>query len=116
MTVQWDSILFKEELFVHIPNNTSDNSKEAFIALLEFAEEELCCKKVIVYFDKDKSNRSKCTDKCDDWPFYKYNDSLFADILIRLFSFIGFELLPPGHSAIPDDAPNDMLYMACNIE
>lgn len=59
LTVQWDSILIKEELFVHIPNNTTDNSKEAFIALLEFAEEELCCKKVIVYFDKAKSNRSK---------------------------------------------------------
>lgn len=95
LTAQWDSILFKEELFVHIPNNTTDNSKEAFIALLEFAEEELCCKKVIVYFDKAKSNKN---------------------ILIRLFSFIGFELLPPGHEAIPDDAPDDMLYMACNIE
>jgi len=86
--------LFNEELFVHIPNTTTDNSKEAFIALLEFAEEELYCKKVIVYFDKTKSNRN---------------------ILIRLFNFIGFALLPPNHPAIPADAPDDMLYMACNI-
>jgi len=59
LTVQWDSILFNEELFIHIPNTTTDNSKEAFIALLEFAEEELCCKKVVVYFDKTKPNKSK---------------------------------------------------------
>lgn len=87
--------MFNEELFIHIPpNTTTDNSKEAFIALLEFAEEELYCKKVVVYFDKAKSNRSP---------------------LIRLFNFIGFALLPPNHPAIPADAPDDMLYMACNI-
>ncbi|KAJ6225822.1 hypothetical protein RDWZM_004367 [Blomia tropicalis] len=59
LTVQWESILFNEELFIRIPSNTStDNSKEAFIALLEFAEEELYCKNVVVYFDKNKSNRT----------------------------------------------------------
>ena len=46
------------ELFIHIPNTPTDNSKEAFIALLEFAEEELYCKNVIVYFDKTKPDRS----------------------------------------------------------
>lgn len=68
LTVQWDSILFNEELFVHIPNNTTDNSKEAFIALLEFAEEELYCKKVVVYFDKTKTDRSKCLPASNPTP------------------------------------------------
>jgi len=95
LTVQWESILCNEELFIHIPNTTTDNSKEAFIALLEFAEEELYCKRIVVYFDKNnKSNKST---------------------LMRLFNFIGFTLLPPNHPAIPADAPDDMIYMACNI-
>lgn len=59
LTVQYESILLNQELFVFIPNITSaENSKEAFIALLEFAEEELLCKKLVVYFDKNKPNRS----------------------------------------------------------
>ena len=63
LTVQFESILVNDELFIHIPNTaTTDhsNSKEAFIALLEFAEEELRCKRIIVYFEKNKNNRKCC--------------------------------------------------------
>jgi hypothetical protein len=93
--VEWDAIIWKETLFIHIPNGISlDNSKEAFISLLEFAEEELQCMRVTVYFDKNRSDRN---------------------LLIRLFSFIGFSILAPNHSLSPEETPEDMIYMAYSI-
>lgn len=93
--VKWQSIIWRENLFIHIPSGISlDNSKEAFISLLEFAEEELQCMRVTVYFDKNRSDRN---------------------VLMRLFNFIGFAVLPPNHSFTPADASEDMLYMAYSI-
>jgi len=93
--VIWDAILWREVLFIRIPSGISlDNSKEAFISLLEFAEEELQCKQVTVYFDKNRNDRP---------------------ILVRLFNFIGFSILPPNHSSSPNDASEDLLYMAYSI-
>lgn len=93
--VKWEAILWRENLFIHIPDGISlDNSKEAFISLLEFAEEELQCMAVTVYFEKNRSDRN---------------------VLVRLFSFIGFSILPPNHSFAPPDASEDMLYMAYSI-
>jgi len=93
--VKWEAILWRQNLFIHIPNRIClDNSKEAFISLLEFAEEELLCMRVTVYFDKNRSDRN---------------------ILVRLFSFIGFTVLPPNHSLAPPNASENLLYMAYNI-
>jgi len=91
--VDWEAIIWKENLLINIPNGISlDNSKEAFISLLELAEEELKCSRVTVYFDKNRTDRSS---------------------LIRLFSFIGFSLLSPNMS--PEESSEDMLYMAYSI-
>lgn len=57
--VQWESLLINEILYVYISQPPTGNSKEAFIALLEFAEEELHCKTVVVYLDKQNPDRSK---------------------------------------------------------
>lgn len=57
--VQWESVLINEILYVYISQPPTGNSKEAFIALLEFAEEELHCKTVVVYLDKQNPDRSK---------------------------------------------------------
>ena len=35
--------------------------------------------------------------------------------LVRVFMFLGFTVLPPGHSLIPA-ADADMMYMACEID
>lgn len=56
--VQWETLLVNEILYVYLTNMPTGNSKEAFIALLEFAEEELHCKKVVAYFDKQNPERS----------------------------------------------------------
>jgi len=93
--VDWEAIIWKENLFIHIPNGISlDNSKEAFISLLEFAEEELKCMRVTVYFDKNRTDRN---------------------VLMRLFSFIGFSVLAPNYSLSPESTSEDMLYMAYSI-
>ncbi|XP_054161486.1 ornithine decarboxylase antizyme 1-like [Oppia nitens] len=93
--VEWKAIIWKENLLIQIPNGISlDNSKEAFISLLELAEEELTCQRVTVYFDKNRSDRNS---------------------LIRLFSFIGFSVLAPNHSMSPEDSSENMLYMAYSI-
>nr|XP_046909666.1 uncharacterized protein LOC124491101 [Dermatophagoides farinae] len=92
--VQWESVLINEILYVYISQPPTGNSKEAFIALLEFAEEELHCKKVVVYLDKQNPDRN---------------------VMIRLFNFIGFVLLPPDHPAIPANGSDDMVYMAYDI-
>jgi len=93
--VEWEAILWKENLYIHIPNGISlDNSKEAFISLLEFAEEELQCMRVTVYFNKNRSDKNA---------------------LMRLFSFIGFSVLPPNHNLTPDNASEEMIYMAYSI-
>lgn len=93
--VEWEAIIWKENLLINIPNGISlDNSKEAFISLLEMAEDELQCERVTVYFDKNRSDRNS---------------------LMRLFSFIGFSVLAPNHSMAPEDTSEDMLYMAYSI-
>jgi len=93
--VEWEAIIWKENLLISIPNGISlDNSKEAFISLLELAEEELQCLRVTVYFEKSRPDR---------------------DSLMRLFSFIGFSVLAPNHSMSPPESSEDMLYMAYSI-
>jgi ornithine decarboxylase antizyme 1 len=93
--VQWEAILWKENLFILIPTGvTLDNSKQAFISLLELAEEELGCKQVTVYFNKDRNDRN---------------------VLVRLFAFLGFTMLPPNHSIAPTNASEELLFMAYSI-
>jgi len=58
-----------------------DASKEAFVSLLEYAEEVLQCDHAIVCFLKERSDRA---------------------MLIRTFMFLGFYLLPPGHELAMD--------------
>jgi len=41
-------------------------------------------------------------------------DVLLAS-LVRVFMFLGFTVLPPGHSLIPLAASAEMMYMACEV-
>jgi len=93
--IKWDALLWRENMYIQIPNGIPpDNSKEAFISLLELAEEQLQCKQVMVYFSKERSDRN---------------------ILVRLFNFIGFALLSPNHPFALSVASEDNLYMAYSI-
>lgn len=91
-SVVWETAVVGRRLYlwlVHLP----EGSKEAFVSLLEYAEEVLGCSHVLVCFRKDRSDRA---------------------MLLRTFMFLGFEALPPGHPLAP--ASGDHLYMVYQID
>jgi hypothetical protein len=91
----WETVLIGRKLFVEVPKFIlPDGSKESFVRLLEFAEDELDCSHVIVCFKKERSDRAS---------------------LIRVFMFLGFSVLPPGHALVPCQT-NDVIYLACTID
>lgn len=83
----WDALVLKGRLYVlvDVSQMNDSGSKEAFVALLEYAEEVLECSHVIVCFDKSQSNSTKTAT--------------------RNFLFLGFQPLAPGHEYLPTN-PN----------
>lgn len=93
---QWNSVLWKRRLYVQVPDSgMTDGSKEAFLTLLEFAEDELQCSHVIVCFSKSRPDKVA---------------------LVRTFMFLGFSMLAPGHKLTPSSATEDTLCMIYIIE
>ncbi|XP_050960844.1 LOW QUALITY PROTEIN: ornithine decarboxylase antizyme 1b [Labeo rohita] len=92
--IKWEAVLRGPGLFVEIPcESFPEGSKESFISLLEFAEEHLKVVSVFVCFYKNRDDRVK---------------------LVRTFSFLGFEMVKPGHALVP--ARPDVLFMAYNFD
>ncbi|KAL1253521.1 hypothetical protein QQF64_018214 [Cirrhinus molitorella] len=92
--IKWEAVLRGPGLFVEIPcEQFPEGSKESFISLLEFAEEHLKVVSVFVCFYKNRDDRVK---------------------LVRTFSFLGFEMVKPGHALVP--ARPDVLFMAYNFD
>lgn len=93
-TVQhgWDAIVWHGRLYVlvDVSQMNDSGSKEAFVALLEYAEEVLECTHVIVCFEKCQSNNTKTA--------------------IRNFLFLGFQPLAPGHEFLPTN-PNLVCFL-----
>jgi len=92
----WDGLVWKGDLFLTIPDGFGNEpSKEAFISLLEYAEEQLHCNCVIVCFSKMRPDRAAT---------------------MRMFMFFGFELLSPNDPKAPSESTqDDTLYMAYQI-
>ncbi|XP_021954431.1 ornithine decarboxylase antizyme 2 [Folsomia candida] len=95
-TLTWDTTLIKNNLYIEIPNGClPDASKEAFVALLEYAEEVLRCHHAVVCFKKDRMDRA---------------------ILIRTFMFLGFYLVPPGNELALGPAAPDYVFLVYKID
>lgn len=90
--VVWETVVVGRRLYLSI-GHLPEGSKEAFVSLLEYAEEVLGCTHVLICFRKDRNDRA---------------------ILIRTFMFLGFEVIPPGHPIAP--ANNEHLYLLYEIE
>ncbi|XP_033112368.1 ornithine decarboxylase antizyme 1-like [Anneissia japonica] len=73
LTVKWDAVLCNNCLYVEIVD-LPDGSRDSFVSLLDFAEEELHCSHVVVCFLKDRNTRSSMT---------------------KTFMYQGFSPLPP---------------------
>nr|XP_057915896.1 LOW QUALITY PROTEIN: ornithine decarboxylase antizyme 1b [Doryrhamphus excisus] len=93
-TVEWDAVLSSSALFVEISlDPLPEGSKESFAALLEYAEEHLKVVSVFVCFYKNRDDRAQ---------------------LVRTFSFLGFEIVKPGHALVPPRP--DVFFMAYNFD
>lgn len=91
----WDTLLVGRTLYVALPPHIlPEGSRDAFVALLEAAEERLKCEHVVVVFDADRADRA---------------------ILVRTFMFLGFAVLSPTSPLVPPGLKGNvcMLY---NIE
>lgn len=90
----WETLLWKRRLYIQVPKDlVPEGSKQAFISLLEYAEEILECTHVIVCFEKNAPDRA---------------------MLVRIFMFLGFATLAPGHPLVPPNSNG--LFMVYVIE
>ncbi|NXF94904.1 OAZ2 decarboxylase, partial [Eubucco bourcierii] len=90
----WDAVLSDHSLFVEIPDGLlADGSKEGLSALLEFAEEKMKVSYVFICFRKSREDRAP---------------------LLKTFSFLGFEIVRPGHPSVPSRP--DMMFMVYPLE
>ncbi|KAB7500875.1 Ornithine decarboxylase antizyme 1 [Armadillidium nasatum] len=92
-TVVWETVVLGRNLYLYLGGSLPKGSKEAFVSLLEYAEEALGCSNVIVCFKKDRADRA---------------------LLIRTFMFLGFQPIPPGHPLVPGNG--DLFYMMYEID
>uniref|UniRef100_A0A8C6XQY7 Ornithine decarboxylase antizyme 2 n=1 Tax=Naja naja TaxID=35670 RepID=A0A8C6XQY7_NAJNA len=90
----WDAVLSNQSLFVEIPDGLlADGSKEGLLALLEFAEEKMKASYVFICFRKSREDRAP---------------------LLKTFSFLGFEIVRPGHPCVPSRP--DVLFMVYPLD
>lgn len=90
-TVVWQAMLYSKSLYLKPGESLPDGSKEAFVSLLEYAEEFLKCQHIFVCFRKPAVTKA----------------------LIRTFMFLGFTLLPPKH---PKSPPGDFISLLYTVE
>lgn len=92
--VSWQTLLVDRKLYVEVPTGIlPDGSKESFVTLLEYAEDQLKCTHVVVCFKKNRSDRAA---------------------LVRTFMFLGFAMAAPGNPHVP--TCGDLLFMAYTID
>ncbi|XP_007907696.1 LOW QUALITY PROTEIN: ornithine decarboxylase antizyme 2 [Callorhinchus milii] len=90
----WDTFFSNKNLFVEIPDGIlAEGSKEGLTVLLEYAEEKMKVENVFVCFLKNREDRA---------------------LLLRTFSFMGFEIVRPGHPSVPTRP--DVLFMVYPID
>jgi len=99
----WDAVLWRQRLYVSVtPAALSNGSKEAFVSLLEYAEDVLEVSHVVVCFGRAAGNGNGGKAKSSQ----PSPDEAKA---IRNFMFLGFQPLAPGHEFMPSN-PNMVCF------
>ncbi|XP_056638782.1 LOW QUALITY PROTEIN: ornithine decarboxylase antizyme 1 [Diorhabda sublineata] len=92
----WEAVLKGRTLYIALPPQVlPEGSREAFVGLLEAAEEQLKCEHVVVVFAADRPDRA---------------------VLVRTFMFLGFAVLAPTSPLVPPSMANGNVCMLYNIE
>lgn len=87
---QWEAVLWQNRLYVAVTQDQLlDGSKQGFISLLEYAEEELGVDHVIACINNNVCNKN----------------------IIRNFLFLGFTPLNSGHEFYPTSIPNVVCFL-----
>lgn len=91
----WETIYVNNNLYIEVKNGClPDASKDAFVSLLEYAEDILRCQHAVIYFSKERSDRAS---------------------LVRTFMMVGFLPAPPENPLVYNpDIKN--VYMVYNID
>lgn len=96
LKVAWQLAMVGTRLFVAIPDGSSlDGARDAFVSLLELAEERLHCEYVVVLFRRERTDRAA---------------------LIKTFMYIGFVPLAPGNTLTGGRYNPDFLYLAYKVD
>jgi len=110
----WEAILWKGRLYVSVtPKTLSNGSKEAFVSLLEYAEDVLECSHVVVCLGKPTylpGNAMSYTDKDVSAGNRVDMNDKETKMAIRNFMFLGFQPLAPGHEFMPSN-PNLVCFV-----
>ncbi|XP_074035681.1 LOW QUALITY PROTEIN: ornithine decarboxylase antizyme [Leptinotarsa decemlineata] len=92
----WDAVLRGKTLYVAVPHSVlPEGSREAFVALLEAAEEKLMCEHVVVVFAANRPDRP---------------------VLVRTFMFLGFAMLSPTSPLVNKSLASGNVCMLYTIE
>ncbi|XP_069482542.1 ornithine decarboxylase antizyme 3 [Ambystoma mexicanum] len=90
----WHGTLSNKKLFLETPSRVLDQgNRESLTAALEFVEVKTNANFVFVNFSKARNDRGE---------------------LLRAFSYLGFEVVRPGHPSVP--AWEDVIFMVYSLE
>jgi len=104
----WDAVLWRQRLYVSVtPAALSNGSKEAFVSLLEYAEDVLEVTHVVVCFGRRAMGGMKRAGVSSSPAIAATASFASPDEAkaIRNFMFLGFQPLAPGHEFMPSN-PN----------
>jgi len=102
----WEAVLWRGRLYVSVtPQTLSNGSKEAFVSLLEYAEDVLECSHVIVCLGKPSYLLQQQQQGNNSAPSGIDTNDKDIKMAIRNFMFLGFQALAPGHEFMPSN-PN----------